>query len=57
MCPGARPRYIGLYGGMSSALDDILGRYSGDELAVIVDFLRRTTEAGRKATDHLMQGE
>ena len=46
-----------LYGGMNDALDAILGRYSQDELTVVVDFLRRTTEAGRKATDDLMQGD
>lgn len=41
------------YGGMNVALDDILGDYSDGELAVIVDFLQRTTRAGRAATEEL----
>ena len=44
---------FGLYGGMNSALDEILGHYSEAELGVIVDFLKRCTDAGRKATDDL----
>jgi DNA-binding MarR family transcriptional regulator len=41
------------YGGMDSALDEILGSYSDTELDVIVDFLERATTAGREATEAL----
>ncbi|MDP9221225.1 MAG: MarR family transcriptional regulator [Actinomycetota bacterium] len=44
---------IHLYDGMNTALDDVLAHYSGAELAVIEDFLRRSTEAGRTAADGL----
>jgi hypothetical protein len=37
---------------MNSVLDDILDSYSDDQIDLIVDFLRRCTQAGRKATDH-----
>jgi DNA-binding MarR family transcriptional regulator len=39
--------------GMNTALDEILAGYSEAELAVIADFLRRTTDAGRAASDRL----
>jgi DNA-binding MarR family transcriptional regulator len=42
-----------LYGGMNASLDEILDGYTADELTVIVDFLRRTTDAGRVATEDL----
>lgn len=41
------------YDGMNRALDEILGGYTDKELAVIVDFLERSTQAGRAATDEL----
>jgi DNA-binding MarR family transcriptional regulator len=44
---------IHLYDGMNVALDEVLAHYSGAELAVIEDFLRRSTEAGRSAADGL----
>ena len=44
---------FGHYGGMDSALDDILGSYTDTDLAVIVDFLDRAAAAGRKATEDL----
>jgi DNA-binding MarR family transcriptional regulator len=44
------------YEGMNIALDDILGGYSEDELRVIVDFLERATDAGRRVTDALAEG-
>jgi DNA-binding MarR family transcriptional regulator len=46
---------IHLYDGMNTALDDVLAHYSGAELAVIEDFLRRSTDAGRTAADGLAQ--
>jgi len=39
--------------GMNTALDEILAGYTEAELAVIADFLRRTTDAGRTASDRL----
>ena len=46
---------IHLYDGMNVALDEVLAHYSGAELAVIEDFLRRSTDAGRTAADGLAQ--
>jgi DNA-binding MarR family transcriptional regulator len=42
-----------LYAGMNSAMDEIFGRYDDAELEVLADFLRRTVDAGRAATDDL----
>lgn len=44
-----------LYSGMNSSMDGILGDYSDAELAVIADFVRRTTAAGETATAELAQ--
>jgi DNA-binding MarR family transcriptional regulator len=44
---------IRLYSGMNTALTRICSDYSDDELATIADFLDRTAQAGREATDHL----
>ena len=44
---------FGHYGGMDSALDEILGSYSESDLATIIDFLERCTDAGRQATEEL----
>jgi DNA-binding MarR family transcriptional regulator len=42
-----------LYSGMNASLDGILADYSDDQLELLADFLRRTTDAGRTATDEL----
>lgn len=42
-----------LYSGMNSSMDQICANYTDAELEVIADFLRRTTDAGRHATDDL----
>ncbi|MGO8887985.1 MAG: MarR family transcriptional regulator [Streptosporangiaceae bacterium] len=42
-----------LYGGMNASLDEICARYGDAELGVLADFLRRTAEAGRRATGEL----
>jgi DNA-binding MarR family transcriptional regulator len=42
-----------LYAGMNASMDEICAGYSDRELAVVADFLRRTTTAGRAATDAL----
>jgi DNA-binding MarR family transcriptional regulator len=42
-----------LYSGMNGAMDEILSGYSDAELGLLRDFLHRTAEAGRGATDAL----
>ena len=42
-----------LLAGMNTSMNDILRRYSTDELEVLADFLQRTTDAGRDATSEL----
>jgi DNA-binding MarR family transcriptional regulator len=44
---------FGHYAGMNAALDGILDAYSADELGVILDFLERSAEAGRRETEAL----
>jgi DNA-binding MarR family transcriptional regulator len=44
-----------LYAGMNSSMDEICADYSNDELHLIADFLRRTTSAGRDATEELTE--
>ena len=44
---------VRLYGGMNSSMSEICAGYSQAELQVLADFLRRTVEAGRTATDNL----
>ncbi|MFL5841822.1 MAG: MarR family transcriptional regulator [Thermoleophilaceae bacterium] len=51
-----RDRYaelIRLYGGMNRSMNKLLADYSDSELEVIADFMRRTVEAGREATEEL----
>jgi DNA-binding MarR family transcriptional regulator len=42
-----------LYAGMNGKLDKLCAGYGDDQLELLADFLRRTTEAGRDATDEL----
>lgn len=42
-----------LYSGMNASLDQICAGYTDAELELLADFLRRTTDAGRDATDEL----
>lgn len=44
---------FGLYAGMSEAMDRICAEYSPAELELLAGFLRRMTEAGHDATNHL----
>ncbi|MBB5786098.1 MarR family transcriptional regulator [Jiangella mangrovi] len=44
---------FGLLAGMNDAMTGILDDYSTEELELIVGFLHRTLEAGRRATDDL----
>jgi DNA-binding MarR family transcriptional regulator len=41
------------YTGMNRSMNKLLANYSDSELEVIGDFMRRTVEAGRNATDEL----
>jgi DNA-binding MarR family transcriptional regulator len=51
--PAKQRDIVRLYGGMNSALDKILDDYTDDQIDVIIDFLRRCTQAGQTATDRL----
>jgi DNA-binding MarR family transcriptional regulator len=42
-----------LYSGMNTSMDRICADYEESELELLADFLRRTTDAGRTATDVL----
>jgi DNA-binding MarR family transcriptional regulator len=42
-----------LYAGMNTSMDEICAGYADTELDLVADFLRRTTSAGRHATDEL----
>jgi DNA-binding MarR family transcriptional regulator len=42
-----------LYSGMNTAMDQLCASYGDDELQLLADFLHRTTNAGRTATDQL----
>ena len=42
-----------LYSGMNTAMDQLCASYGEDELQLLADFLHRTTNAGRTATDQL----
>ncbi|BCJ33380.1 MarR family transcriptional regulator [Actinocatenispora thailandica] len=43
-----------LYAGMNASMDELCADYDDDELRIIADFLRRTTDAGGRATDELV---
>jgi DNA-binding MarR family transcriptional regulator len=42
-----------LYSGMNTSMDQICAEYGDAELQLLADFLRRTADAGRTATDEL----
>jgi DNA-binding MarR family transcriptional regulator len=42
-----------LYSGMNTSMDQICAGYGETELELLADFLRRTANAGRSATDEL----
>jgi DNA-binding MarR family transcriptional regulator len=50
---GRNPELFRLLAGMNTSMNDILRQYSTDELKVLADFLRRTADAGREATNTL----
>jgi DNA-binding MarR family transcriptional regulator len=45
-----------LYSGMNRSINQICAGYQDAELELLADFLRRTTNAGRSATDELARG-
>ncbi|KOX24529.1 MarR family transcriptional regulator [Saccharothrix sp. NRRL B-16348] len=49
------PELFSLYSGMNASLDDLFTGYSEAELALLADFLRRTTALGRTATEELAE--
>jgi DNA-binding MarR family transcriptional regulator len=54
-----RERYaelVGQYAGLNRSMNKLLAGYSDSELELIADFLRRTVDAGRDATDKLAGG-
>ena len=42
-----------LYSGMSRSMNQILAGYDDSELELLADFLKRTADAGRSATEKL----
>jgi DNA-binding MarR family transcriptional regulator len=44
---------LGLFSGMNESLEQICAGYTDAELELLAGFLRRTTDAGRQATDNL----
>jgi DNA-binding MarR family transcriptional regulator len=48
-----RGELVGLYSGMNLSMDEVCAGYGVDELELLADFLRRTADAGRDATDDL----
>ena len=42
-----------LYAGMNTSMDQICADDDDDQLELLADFLRRTTDAGRDATEEL----
>jgi DNA-binding MarR family transcriptional regulator len=50
---GRNAELFRLYSGLNNSMDQICAGYTHTELEVIADFLRRSTHAGRQATDEL----
>jgi DNA-binding MarR family transcriptional regulator len=50
---GRAAEILRLYSGMNTAMDRICARYGQSELELLADFLRRTADAGRNATNEL----
>jgi DNA-binding MarR family transcriptional regulator len=51
--PSRNSELFRLYSGMNAAMDEICADYDERELALLADFLRRVTDAGRDATADL----
>jgi len=52
-CIDRSAEMVRLYGGMNSSMGEICAGYGETELELLADFLRRTANAGRTATDEL----
>src|ERR1700730_3916015 len=50
---GRNAEVMRLYAGMNTSMDQICAGYGDAELELLTDFLRRTVDAGRTATDAL----
>lgn len=50
---GRAAEILRLYSGMNTAMDKICAGYGETELELLADFLRRTADAGRNATNEL----
>jgi DNA-binding MarR family transcriptional regulator len=50
---GRSAELVRLYSGMNSSMSEICAAYGDAQLEAIADFLRRTVDAGRNATDKL----
>jgi DNA-binding MarR family transcriptional regulator len=50
---GSYDKIMRLYAGMNRSMNKLIAGYSDRELEVIADFLRRTVDAGQKATEEL----
>jgi DNA-binding MarR family transcriptional regulator len=48
---------MSLYSGMNTSMDQICAGYADTELEVVADFLSRTANAGRNATEELAAGD
>ncbi|HEY3014261.1 MAG TPA: MarR family transcriptional regulator [Nocardioides sp.] len=53
--PDRMREILRVYDGMNTAMDEVCAEYDDDELAVIADFLARTSAAGRAATEALAE--
>jgi DNA-binding MarR family transcriptional regulator len=51
--PDRNAEMFAVYQGMHTSVDDICADYDAAQLDLIADFLARTTEAGKRATDEL----
>jgi DNA-binding MarR family transcriptional regulator len=51
--PDRQPELLEQLSGMNTAMDDVCDHYTDDQLKIIVDFLQRTTEAGRVSSADL----
>jgi DNA-binding MarR family transcriptional regulator len=51
--PDRQRELLGHFAGMNAAMDELCDRYTDDQLEIIVDFLQRTTAAGRVSSGDL----
>jgi len=51
--PDRGSEMFGLFSGMNTAMDDLCAEYDEEQLTLLADFLRKTTDAGLNATRQL----